>query len=52
VLPANVRRVHDLLTGPRSLVWAEGSQIDFYDQPAQVSLAVEAADKHFRETLS
>jgi fermentation-respiration switch protein FrsA (DUF1100 family) len=51
VLPANLRRVHDLLGGPRKLVWTEGSQIDFYDQPAQVSLAVEAADKHFRETL-
>lgn len=33
------------------LVWAEGTQIDFYDQPAQVALSVDAADRHFRRTL-
>jgi fermentation-respiration switch protein FrsA (DUF1100 family) len=51
VLPDNARLVHDRLAGPSELVWAEGTQIDFYDQPDQVSLAVEAADKHFRRTL-
>jgi hypothetical protein len=51
VLPDNVRLVHDRLAGPSELVWADGTQIDFYDQPDQVSLAVGAADKHFRRTL-
>jgi fermentation-respiration switch protein FrsA (DUF1100 family) len=51
VLPDNVRFVRDRLAGPSELVWAEGTQIDFYDQPDQVALSVEAADKHFRRTL-
>jgi fermentation-respiration switch protein FrsA (DUF1100 family) len=51
VLPGNVRSVYDRLAGPTELVWADGTQIDFYDQPDKVSLAVEAADKHFRRTL-
>jgi hypothetical protein len=52
VLPDNVTSVHGRLAGPTELVWAEGTQIDFYDQPAQVSLAVDAADRHFRGTLT
>jgi uncharacterized protein len=51
VLPDNAKAVSDRVTGPRELVWAEGTQTDFYDQPAQVELAVDAADRHFRETL-
>jgi uncharacterized protein len=51
VLPENARTVHKNLAGPAELVWADGQQIDFYDQPEQVSLAVEAADEHFRRTL-
>jgi fermentation-respiration switch protein FrsA (DUF1100 family) len=51
VLPDNVKAVHERVTGPRELVWADGTQTDFYDQPAQVELAVNAADRHFRETL-
>jgi uncharacterized protein len=51
VLPDNVRLVRDRLAGPSELIWADGGQIDFYDQPDQVSLAVEAADRHFRRTL-
>jgi fermentation-respiration switch protein FrsA (DUF1100 family) len=51
VLPENVKLVRDRLAGPRHTVWADGSQTDFYDQPAQVSLAVDAADEHFRRTL-
>jgi uncharacterized protein len=51
VLPENARSVHKSLAGPAELVWADGQQIDFYDQPAQVSLAVEAADDHFRKSL-
>ena len=51
VLPGNVKAVADRLAGPKELIWANGSQTDFYDQPAQVSLAVDAADEHFRRTL-
>jgi hypothetical protein len=34
------------------LVWTEGTQTEFYERPEQVSLAVEAADRHFRKTLA
>jgi hypothetical protein len=51
VLPDNVRAVANDLAGPSDVVWATGSQIDFYDQDEQVSLAVSAAAKHFGKTL-
>ena len=51
VLPGNAKIVRDRLAGPANMVWADGSQTDFYDQPAQVSLALDAADEHFRRTL-
>ena len=51
VLPDNVKGVHDRLAGPAELIWAEGDQTDFYDQPKQVSLAANAAAEHFRRTL-
>lgn len=50
-LPANARRVHDELRGPKELLWMEGSQVDFYDQPPLVTAAVDAAVRHFRNTL-
>jgi hypothetical protein len=34
------------------LLWANGSQTDFYDQPRQVSAAASAAAEHFRKTLT
>ena len=52
VLPGNVKAVADRLAGPKELIWANGSQTDFYDQPVQVSLALDAADEHFRRTLT
>jgi uncharacterized protein len=51
VLPGNARSVQQRVPGPSELVWADGTQTDFYDQPKQVDLAVKAADRHFRETL-
>ncbi len=51
VLPDNARKVYDELAGPKQLVWSEGQQIDFYDQPKQVAVAVDAADEHFRSSL-
>jgi fermentation-respiration switch protein FrsA (DUF1100 family) len=44
VFPDNVRAIHDRLRGPKRLIWAEGTQTDFYDQPMQLSRAVDAAD--------
>jgi hypothetical protein len=51
VLPANAREVYERLKGPKRLMWTEGTQTDFYDQPAFVSNAVNAARDHFGETL-
>jgi uncharacterized protein len=50
VLPDNVKAVRDRLAGRTELVWAEGAQTDFYDQPDQVRIAVDAAERHFRST--
>jgi uncharacterized protein len=50
VFPENVRTVHDRLRGPKQLVWAEGTQTDFYDQPTQVGVAVDAADAFLKAT--
>jgi uncharacterized protein len=49
--PEHVRAVHARLRGPKRLVWQEGSQIDFYDQPVQVGAALEAVKAWFDETL-
>jgi fermentation-respiration switch protein FrsA (DUF1100 family) len=49
--PEHVRAVHARLRGPKRVIWAEGNQIDFYDQPAQVDRALEATKSWFDETL-
>ncbi|MCA2216563.1 alpha/beta hydrolase [Jidongwangia harbinensis] len=51
VLPDNARRVADGLGRHATTVWAKGAQTDFYDQPAQVDLAVHAVVDHFTGTL-
>jgi hypothetical protein len=50
-LPDGARRFHDGLAGPKELVWAAGSQFDFYDDPATVAAAADAAAQHFASTL-
>jgi uncharacterized protein len=52
VLPENLRAVAGNVAGPAETVWAEGTQIDFYDQDPQVTLAVDAVDAHFRAHLA
>ena len=52
VFPEHAKAVHATLRGPKQLEWTEGSQIDFYDQAAQVTRAVAVAAPHFRATLS
>jgi dienelactone hydrolase len=52
VLPDNVRTVHDCLRGEKHLRWqADGTQTDYYDVPAFVSTAVDAADAFLRGEL-
>jgi uncharacterized protein len=51
VFPDHVRQVHARVGGPKELVWTSGSQIDFYDQSAQVDVAVEAIARWFAQTL-
>jgi uncharacterized protein len=51
VFPEHVKAVHAALRGPKQIEWTEGSQIDFYDQEAQVNTAVALATPHFRATL-
>ena len=48
VFPDNVRSIHDRLSGSKRLVWADGTQTDFYDQPAQVTRALDAADEFLK----
>jgi len=48
--PDNVRRFDAKLAGPRRLMWTEGAQLDFYDQPKQVDAAVDAVVEHFSAT--
>ena len=51
VFPDHVRRIHEQLNGPKEIRWVDGNQIDFYDQPAQVDAAVNAASGWFSRTL-
>lgn len=48
VFPDQLRLVHSKLRGPKQLLWASGTQTDFYDQPEQVAVAVNAADAFLR----
>jgi fermentation-respiration switch protein FrsA (DUF1100 family) len=50
-VPDGARAFHDGLAGPKELVWTEGTQLDFYDQQPQVTLAVRTVTEHFRATL-
>ena len=51
VFPDRVKQIYAELDAPKELVWSEGNQIDFYDQPKQVDTAVSAATKWFAQTL-
>lgn len=51
VFPDNVRTIYERLQGPKRLIWADGTQSDFYDQPDHVSLAVDAADAFLKERV-
>ncbi len=51
VFPEHAKSIYAALKGPKRIEWAEGSQIDFYDQETQVARAVALAAPHFRVTL-
>jgi uncharacterized protein len=51
VFPDNVRSIHSRLRGPKRLIWSEGAQTDFYDRPAQMQVAIDAADAFLKESL-
>jgi fermentation-respiration switch protein FrsA (DUF1100 family) len=51
VFPEHARAVHEALEGPKRLEWVAGSQIDFYDQEAQVRRSLAAVVPHFKATL-
>ncbi len=48
-LPDNAKHVFERFAGPKELVWLEGEQIDFYDQPRQVDEAIGAIDAWLRK---
>lgn len=50
-VPDGAQAFADRLAGPSELIWTEGSQLDFYDQPDQVHFAVAQMADHFRTTL-
>jgi len=52
VFPDNARAVHNRLRGGKELVWTDGNQTDFYDQPAQVGFAVDAADAFLKRSAA
>lgn len=51
-LPDNLRRFHAAVAGPKTLVWTEGEQTQFYDLDPYVGRAVDAVAGHFRRTLA
>ncbi len=50
-IPEGARKFYAGLRGPKSLLWTDGLQFDFYDQPGHVGFATEIAAEHFRKTL-
>jgi fermentation-respiration switch protein FrsA (DUF1100 family) len=50
-LPDNAKLVYERWPGPKRLAWADGAQIDFYDQAEQVDRSVEAIDDWFKTHL-
>jgi len=50
-LPDNVRRFYAALSGPKTLVWAEGEHTEFYDTEPLVTYAARAAAAHLKTAL-
>lgn len=50
-IPDGARRFHAALGGEKRFVWTTGGQFDFYDHPATVATAIDAAVEHFSTTF-
>lgn len=50
-LPDNAQAFYDAVPATKSIVWIEGVQMDYYDQPELVDNAADLAAAHFLETL-
>lgn len=50
-VPDGAQAFHDGLAGQKELIWTDGGQLDFYDQPAQVAVATPAVVEHFTTHL-
>lgn len=51
VFPDNVRAITGRFTAAE-IVWGTGTQIDFYDRPAQMTFAIDAVDALLRRTTA
>ena len=51
MFPDNLRTVHERVRGPKRLVWSEGTQTDFYDQPTQLGVSIDAVDAFLKGGL-
>ena len=49
--PGGARQFNAGLRSPRDIIWIEGNQFDFYDNPATVNAAAQRAIDHLRSTL-
>jgi dienelactone hydrolase len=49
--PEHVKQIHAAVTGPKTLVWGEGTQTDYYDHAVAVEFAVTAVREWFGRTL-
>jgi uncharacterized protein len=52
VFPEHIQTLRNRIRGPVEVVWGQGTQTDFYDQPAQVAFALDALEPHFHATLT
>jgi dienelactone hydrolase len=50
--PEQVKKFHSLLAGVKELAWGDGIHYDYYDQPAQVNVAVANVTGFFNTHLS
>lgn len=50
-VPDGAQQFHEQLAGPRDILWTDGGQLDFNDQPAQVGRALAATLDHFHRAL-
>lgn len=50
-IPQGAKQFYADVTAPKSFYWTYGTQLDFYDQEPQVTVASSAAATHFATTL-